>query len=187
MKYLWKKESTQTHFHRPHSHPSLALSLDHCRCRVEEQQFDIVSVIGFQHRPAAVNEWKSRAVLETGESWKNHRKTLKVLQLTCIFNRSISDKTQPTVPSPEQISTRKSSKCRKRRRPKPGPVDTKSNTWAGFNCCLKRFRNLIPWLSPDLELTVGGREGHKESEKRKKSELRKEISQRNCTRRLTEN
>lgn len=48
---------------------------------------------------------------------------------------------------------RNGSKCRNSRRPNCGPDDIKSNTWAGFNSCLKRRKNLTPWLSPDLELT----------------------------------
>lgn len=74
--------------------------------------------------------------------------------LTCIFSRSISERTQPTEPSPLQMSMRNGSKCRNSRRPNCGPDDIRSNTWAGFNNCLKRRKNLTPWLSPDLELTV---------------------------------
>ena len=37
--------------------------------------------------------------------------------------------------------------------PRPGPPFMRSNTWAGLSNCLKRRKNLTPWLSPDLELT----------------------------------
>lgn len=70
-----------------------------------------------------------------------------------MFSRSISERTQPTDPSPLQIRIRNGSKCRNSRRPNWGPDEIKSNTWAGFNNCLKRRKNLTPWLSPDLELT----------------------------------
>jgi hypothetical protein len=75
------------------------------------------------------------------------------LVLTNIFNRSISLSTHPTDPSPEQINIRNGSKCRNNRKPNPGPDDIRSNTCAGFNSCLKRRRNLTPWLSPDFEFT----------------------------------
>lgn len=73
--------------------------------------------------------------------------------LTVMFNWSISLSTHPTDPSPEQINIRNGSKWRNSRRPKPGPDDMRSNTCAGFSSCLKRRRNLTPWLSPDLEFT----------------------------------
>lgn len=74
-------------------------------------------------------------------------------KLTCISNWSISLSTHPTEPSPEQINILNGSKCLKSLNPSPGPVDIISNTCAGFNNCLKRLKNLTPWLSPDFELT----------------------------------
>lgn len=70
-----------------------------------------------------------------------------------MLSRSISERTQPTEPSPLQIRIRKGSKWRNNRRPNWGPAEIKSNTCAGFSNCLKRRKNLTPWLSPDLELT----------------------------------
>lgn len=77
----------------------------------------------------------------------------KKKKLTCISNWSISLSTHPTEPSPEQINILNGSKCLKSLNPSPGPVDIISNTCAGFNNCLKRLKNLTPWLSPDFELT----------------------------------
>lgn len=81
--------------------------------------------------------------------------------LTCIFNLSISERTHPMLPSPLQIKIRKGSKWRKSRKPSSGPVETRSKTCAGLSNCLKRRKNLTPWLSPDLELTKT-RRGEKE-------------------------
>lgn len=75
------------------------------------------------------------------------------LVLTCIFSRSISERTHPTEPSPLQIRMRNGSKWRNNLKPSCGPEDIRSKTWAGFSNCLKRRRNLTPWLSPDFELT----------------------------------
>lgn len=82
-------------------------------------------------------------------------------KLTCIFNRSISDSTHPIEPSPLHIRIRNGSKWRNSLKPNSGPVEMRSNTWAGFKSCLKRRKNLTPWLSPDLELTKTKR-GEKE-------------------------
>lgn len=75
------------------------------------------------------------------------------LLLTCMLSRSISERTHPTEPSPLHIRMRNGSKWRKSRRPNCGPADIKSKTCAGFSNCLKRRKNLTPWLSPDLEFT----------------------------------
>lgn len=64
-------------------------------------------------------------------------------------NLSISDKTQPTEPSPLHTSIRNGSKCLKSLRPSLGPVDIRSNTCAGFNSCLNLLKNFTPWLSPE--------------------------------------
>lgn len=96
-------------------------------------------------------------------SWNNSKRRCRVIReiLTCIFNLSISERTHPMLPSPLQIKMRNGSKWRKSRKPSSGPVETRSKTCAGFSNCLKRRKNLTPWLSPDFELTKT-RSGEKE-------------------------
>ena len=49
--------------------------------------------------------------------------------------------------------TREREREREGTNPRLGPPFIRSKTWAGLRSCLKRRRNLTPWLSPDLELT----------------------------------
>lgn len=75
---------------------------------------------------------------------------------------SQADKTQPTVPSPPHIKTRKLGTFLNMVKPGVGPPLAKSKTWAGFRFCRRRFKKRGPRLFPLLELTnatIGHRSG----------------------------
>lgn len=103
----------------------------------------------------------------------------------CSPRASISESTQPTLPSPPHTRMRKVENFWKRRslrgaegrrralggvppgslrchpragaHPRCGPPFMRSKTWAGLRNCLNLRRNLTPWLSPLLELTKARR------------------------------
>lgn len=105
---------------------------------------------------------------------------LWVCTCLCRVRESISDKTQPTLPSPPHTRIRNVSNFWNKRKlqhkntiiilrsffyhpnvcicvsvsyPRCGPPFIRSKTCAGFNSCLNRRRNFTPWLSPLLLLT----------------------------------